>query len=850
MKTRTELKLKVPRKVNPQRMLYELKHRVVLALNKIADRDTYQIGVEELEKSAKCLNPDGIIPFLSCILDTDLEQKSAVRKQCGRMMGVLAKVYGDLIGPHLGKIVTCIVKRLKDQDSAVRDMCVETMGVLASEFGNHQVESDGTFVPLVRPLFEAIGEQNKHIQLGAAMCLARVIDNMNDPPVSILQKMLTRTTKLPKNQHFMAKPAVVELNTSLIQAGGALSHGALSTAICGIQEALRDSDWTTCKSASLALGEIGSSGGPSLAPFKASCIQALESCHFDKVKPVRDAVSQAIHCWKSTKGHDVPEPLDTMSGTRDTLCGDDSSDLVSASSSMQKDIAQTECAMSIVKKRHLLSGRKGQNISEACNKSNDSNWHVDIVLPKAQNGIPQYLHKEESARCSGTKTMEIVTADVISMQDVGYGFDLIDAKPDHSSTSNRVSVSFTDKFIEAAPMHSQRGDLINSIERDQIFAMQGNSSGVNSYESKMQDRTSLDSTITDTEEFQPVHASCSQTESEMSLLSKQFLEIEKKQSSLMDLLQHQGKLSVIQLKVLSLEHVADRIALDLVHGGKHTNLVNMQHIRKSHQSVASSLTFKTGTLKTPRPSVDIQDRNSFLRPSKDKEVWEGKPTGIRSQSSYMSPCLDSWRQPLSMMNRDVMREGSQRNTKQDPKSMSYHQRTDRVLTPVLLDSSMQNGRVWAHHFWKCVKGFLSEGDLDSAYREALYSGDEQLLIELINGTGPVLDSLSNSTVNKLLSTLSSCVSEDRILESIIPWLQQVACFAFLPIMWLLANILNMSAIHGPNCIPVSLKVRRGIISAMQEALDPGVAYPPKRGLIAQLAMKLQHIWGKTSVNIS
>jgi len=69
----------------------------------------------------------------------------------------------------------------------------------------------------------------------------------------------------------------------LIQAGGALSHGALSSAISSIQEALKDNDWTTRKAASLALGEIGASGGQCLVPFKVSCIQALESCRFDKV---------------------------------------------------------------------------------------------------------------------------------------------------------------------------------------------------------------------------------------------------------------------------------------------------------------------------------------------------------------------------------------------------------------------------------------------------------------------------------------------------------------------------------------------------------------------------------------
>lgn len=90
-------------------------------------------------------------------------------------------------------------------------------GVFASQFGNRHVESDGIFVVLVRPLFEALGDQNKQIQGGAALCLARVIDNMSDPPVSILQKMLARTMKLLKNPNFMAKPAVIELNKSLIQ---------------------------------------------------------------------------------------------------------------------------------------------------------------------------------------------------------------------------------------------------------------------------------------------------------------------------------------------------------------------------------------------------------------------------------------------------------------------------------------------------------------------------------------------------------------------------------------------------------------------------------------------------------
>lgn len=217
MKPQANMKAKGPSKVNSQKVVFELKNRVNLALNKLADRDTYQLGVGELEKTAECLTPDKISPFLSCILDTDSEQKSAVRKESIRLMATLAIFQQGLISPYLSKMVASIVKRLKDPDSVVRDTCHETMGVLASKLSNPEDENNGVFLQLVKPLFEALGEQSKQVQSGAALCLARVIDNTHDPPASILQRMLIRTTKLLKNPHLMAKSSVIELNRSIIQ---------------------------------------------------------------------------------------------------------------------------------------------------------------------------------------------------------------------------------------------------------------------------------------------------------------------------------------------------------------------------------------------------------------------------------------------------------------------------------------------------------------------------------------------------------------------------------------------------------------------------------------------------------
>lgn len=222
MKTHVNMvKGRGPSRVNSQQVVFELKQRVVLALNKLADRDTYRLGVEELEKIIECLTPDGVAPFLSCILDTDSEQKSAVRKESIRLMGMLANFHDSTVVPHLGKMVSSIVKRLKDSDTVVRDACVDTVGILASKMSSvaGDDDNDGVFVVLVRPIFESLGEQNKQVQTGSALCLARVIDSIQNPPAAILQKMLAKTVKLLKNPHFMAKPAVIELNRSIIQVG-------------------------------------------------------------------------------------------------------------------------------------------------------------------------------------------------------------------------------------------------------------------------------------------------------------------------------------------------------------------------------------------------------------------------------------------------------------------------------------------------------------------------------------------------------------------------------------------------------------------------------------------------------
>ncbi|KAI3964863.1 hypothetical protein MKW92_034857 [Papaver armeniacum] len=807
MRTQTQLKAKGNTRASPQQVTFELKSRVIHTLNKLADRDTYQLGVEELEKTAESLTPEGVAPFISCVIDTDSGQKSAVRKECVRIMGTLARFHDGLLGPHVAKMMSSIVKRLRDPDSVVRDACVEAVGVLASKLSNYEEENDGSFVLLVKPLFEALGEQNKVVQCGSALCLASVIDNAIDPPISILARMLTRITKFLKNPHFMAKPAVVDLVRSIIQAGGASSQNTLSAAMSSIQEALKSSDWATRKAASVALAGIVVSGGSSLMSFKASCICALESCRFDKVKPVRDSVSQALHCWKSLPGSDAADLSETGSSTKENLRGE-YSDLTSASDGGWKDVASKNIGKGTVSRRvPLTSRRMGANNVPSPQKSKAEDWEIQIAVPKTCPINLMDRQEEESEGSCLTKAFERRTEDTRVLQDNTYDYSPTDGISE-CSMSNLVDGKFEIKRVSHDFL--EKSTVVKSVERNKQPTAEEAVFQHPVCPERSLNRQSLDSTITEVSS-QVVRGCCSRTANEMAIMQKQLSEIENKQSSLMDMLQlfmgsTMESLSMLHLKVLGLESSVDRIAQDFVHKS-HSNMAGSKVLRNSH-SVSSSPRVSTCTLRT---SMDIQPRRSSRLAAKSRDVWGGH---FNHRLNVTGKCVKP-------------------NIITEPKIQVFvHLKVEEAITASPRNfSGGENSIGYNNNLWKRVKDYICKGDLDSAFVEVLRSGDDLTLIELLDRTGPVLEMLSQDTACEVLSTLASHFLDQRFLGSIIPWLQQMV---------------DLSNTYGPDYLDLPAKARREFLSAVQEAATMDFPNPADRRSVTQLALKLRHAWGKFS----
>lgn len=162
------------------------------------------------------------------------------------------------------------------------------------------------------------------------------------------------------------------------------------------------------------------------------------------------------------------------------------------------------------------------------NHQKPDDWDVQVAVPRPHSLVE--FQNKESESCSVTKQpLETMSADVTSMQDVGYEYVPMDDKQECSSVSNPPTDNFETKFLSASH------DCF--IQKMPIARSQRFSEEITSDERvKMQHPTSSDSTVTEPT-HQTAHECCMQMANEMICIQNQLSDIEIKQANMMHQLQ-------------------------------------------------------------------------------------------------------------------------------------------------------------------------------------------------------------------------------------------------------------------------------------------------------------------------
>ncbi|CAI9785194.1 unnamed protein product [Fraxinus pennsylvanica] len=292
----------------------DIRTRVNSCLNKLSDRDTLSMATNELESIARTLSTDSFGPFLNCLSATDSSEKSPVRRQCVRLLGILSASHGDALSPHLSRMLSSVLRRLRDPDSAVRSACVDAITSITTHV------TKPPFSAILKPLVDALfHEQDQNSQIGASLCLAAAMEAAQEHDRAELKTLLQRLLKLVKSDCFKAKSSLLVLIGSIVSVGAAKSRNLLKCLVSTAVEFLSSEDWATRKAAAEVLERLVTAERDLLPEFKASCVFTLNSKRFDKVRAVRETMNRALEIWR-----DVPAVYEEESTPKDSGNGEHS----------------------------------------------------------------------------------------------------------------------------------------------------------------------------------------------------------------------------------------------------------------------------------------------------------------------------------------------------------------------------------------------------------------------------------------------------------------------------------------------------------------------------------------------
>ncbi|CAA0826643.1 ARM repeat superfamily protein [Striga hermonthica] len=153
--------------------------------------------------------------------------------------------------------------------------------------------------------------QDQSAQTGAALCLAAVIEGSRDPDAAGLRRLLPRLEKLAKCESFKAKAALMALIGNVVEVRGVLGGGGKNVVrnlIACLMDFLSSEDWAARKAAAEALTKIAAVERDSLSEYKLTCLKTFEAKKFDKVKAARETMNQMIETWKQ-----IPDLLEEIS---------------------------------------------------------------------------------------------------------------------------------------------------------------------------------------------------------------------------------------------------------------------------------------------------------------------------------------------------------------------------------------------------------------------------------------------------------------------------------------------------------------------------------------------------------
>ncbi|XP_028551340.1 microtubule-associated protein TORTIFOLIA1 isoform X4 [Dendrobium catenatum] len=807
--------------------MLDLKSRILSSLSKLSDRDTHQIAVDDLENIISSLPADGFPMFLSSLLHDPIPSPGdptgarsspiVARRESIRLLALLCAAYPDSAAAHLPKIINLIVRRLKDpvSDASLRDACGDAAGSLAAIYLRSNAEEtgngrSGAAAPVaglfVKPLLEVMGEQSKTVQAGAAMCLGKVVEGGGGGGgggAAAFQRLCPRICKMIGAQSCLAKGSLLSVLSKLAQVG-AISSQSMPNVLQSVRECLENNDWATRKAAADTFSVLASQSSHLIADGASQTIASLEACRFDKVKPVRESVMEALQLWKkiSDKGAESlkvgesghsDENLDSkdlnLNSDRQESVKDSSADSSSTGGAPLSPVKCTilpENAADLLKIKapSLKDKELNPEFFQKLESRNSDDVPVEVVVPRKR---PQSSHSKDGKEKGSAEGGVVAGCELNENLEHSYRrYNTSERRLGAHGRQQNSDFLARDKFSEQLRFRDSklRGcDASNRVEFNPGDSFASRSS------------------ISRTDGL--VESSFMNNKVNWLGIQRQLSHLERQQAYLMNMLQHfmegsHDSLITLEDRVHGLERVVEEMARDLsISFGRRGGNMTVGFEGSPVRSLATTMDFKTTTSKFGRGAesrIPYLSTDGMASVSRGKEFYAhaAPRRGLMASSAggrllrneHGGDQVGSGRRAWDKADgpfrlgegpsaRSVWQASKDEATLEAIRVAGDDNGTSRAATRRPVPEKDMDAMADGDSGQEGAMDSIRIGDVDSAYAEVLSRGDDVMLLKLMERSGPVINELSDEVAIELLHAVGQLLLEQSLFDIAFAWIQQI-----------------------------------------------------------------------------
>jgi len=289
----------IPKPKNPIETMKQFRQLISNSMLKMKEAQTMQSALDELREIMRVhvTSTDRMNTLIAVFAEQNEHMGAAQRKESLKIFGLMGEIFEDSLLPFIPKILNICQKRFEDPNLHIS--ISDSLGVMVHHIFKHLAEPSDKVTQLstiVSHLLGCLKNPNRNVQIGAGMCLTRVVQNSPiEALVAVLESFTDSLLELTQSSIIKCTTQILETLISLVLAVEYEFEPHARKFVPVLLECMQNpKDWGTRKMAIDVIYTFAAFLPDAIVQDINEIIKELKNRKADKIKHVREAAHEAL----------------------------------------------------------------------------------------------------------------------------------------------------------------------------------------------------------------------------------------------------------------------------------------------------------------------------------------------------------------------------------------------------------------------------------------------------------------------------------------------------------------------------------------------------------------------------